>query len=101
MSTIFVHQLERDLDCDFVLLINIVVPDCVLHNIFDEKYKSRIPTEFKVLVVLSMLARGHAIDTMEELSHIPRSTCHHLFHTLIMPYSLRDNFANVWMPIRG
>ena len=58
------------------VFINIVVPDCVLHNLFDEKYKSRILTEFKVLVVLSMLARGHDIDTMEELSHIPRSTCH-------------------------
>ena len=58
------------------VFINIVVPDCVLHNIIDKKYKSIIPTEFKVLVVLSMMARGHDIDTMEELSHIPRSTCH-------------------------
>ncbi len=39
-----------------------------------------IPIEFKLLVVLRMLARGNDLDTINELSMIPQSTCNKLFH---------------------
>ena len=56
-------------------------PLCIEHNIFNIPRKNAgIPVHFQVLIGLRYLARAHDSDTMKELSHVTRSTCHPIFH---------------------
>ena len=94
----------------YSVFADILVLDCTKNDIFDEKYQGRIPI-FKILVSLSMLARGRDIDTVEELSLIPRSTCQTIFHKFLRNYCDRlfhhyvffhkdQCFRNLWIHIR-
>ena len=82
----------------YSVFTDILVSYCTKNNIFDKKYQSRIPIEFKILVSLSMLARGHDIDTVEEFSLIPRSTCLTIFHKFLRNYCYRLFHYYVFVP---
>ena len=63
---------------------DLLVPLCVEHNVFNiRRENSGIPVHFRVHIGLRYLARAHDSDTMEELSHVKRSTCHTIFHQFI------------------
>ena len=68
----------------YPLYRNILVPLCSREgkNVFQERRKSVIPPEFKVLTSLRILARARDTDTMSELSEVPQYTCSLIFHNL-------------------
>ena len=70
------------------------VPPCSREgkNVFQEHRKSVIPTEFKILIALWILASAHDKDTMSKLSEVPQSTCSLVFHKLIKNFS-RECFS--------
>jgi hypothetical protein len=45
--------------------------------------ESQIPIQYKVLICLRIMGRGHDFDTSKEISLVPTSTCHHLFYKFI------------------
>ena len=48
----------------YLVLVPLCSREC--KNVFQEHRKSVIPTEFKVLIALRILARAHDTDTMSE-----------------------------------
>ena len=69
------------------------VPKCIELNVFEMKRRGSIPIEFKLLVVLRILARGNDFDTLNELSMIPLSTCHKIFCDFVF------NFVPKFLPL--
>lgn len=63
----------------FGLFKEVLVPNCIERNVFSTKRWSKIPIEFKILVVLRLLGRANDFDTLAELSNLPLSTCHLIF----------------------
>ncbi len=78
---------------------NILVPQCVKENVFDLVRESRIPIEYKLLVCLRIIGRGHDFDTLNEISLIPVATCHHIFHTFVRNFNARFFDMYVYMPV--
>lgn len=77
----------------FTVFAQILVPECRLYN-----KESRIAIEFKILISLRFLARGHDTDTMEELSGVSQATCHRIFQLFIRNYSKRLFNKYVFVP---
>ncbi len=67
-------------------------------NVFNMKNCSAIPLEFKVLIVLRILARGNDFDTISELSLVPLSTCHRIFVTFIKSFVVNFFDKYVYFP---
>ena len=55
---------------------------CKARNVFQMKYASCIPIEFKIMVALCILGRGCTADDIEELSGIGESTANFIFKTV-------------------
>ena len=70
-----------------------LVPKCVELNVFEMQRRGSIPIEFKLLVVLKILARGNNFDTIYELSMIPLSTCHKISSDFVV------NFVPRFLPL--
>jgi hypothetical protein len=58
----------------FPVFKNVLVPECKRVNIFEEKGASKIPIEFKILLILRFLGRSHDTDTLSEISLIGQAT---------------------------
>ncbi len=53
---------------------HVLIPICIKENIFDLVRKSRIPIQFKLLVCLRIIGRGHDFDTVNEITfHVPQN----------------------------
>jgi hypothetical protein len=76
-----------------------LVPYCIAKNIFQYKKKSQIGVEYKILVCLRILGRGHDLDSVNELSLIPTSTCHYIFKQFIYNFSAAFYDRHVYMPV--
>ncbi len=62
------------------------------------KRSGSIPIEFKLLVVLRILARGNDFDTINELSMIPLSICHKIFCDFVFNFAPKFLQLHVCMP---
>jgi hypothetical protein len=69
------------------------VPKCIELNVFEMKRRGSIPIEFKLLVVLRILARGNDFDPINELSMIPLSTWYKIFCDFVC------NFVPKFLPL--
>ena len=59
------------------------VEECRQHNIFEMKYETKIPVEFRVLVALRILGRDACADEIEEFLNIGESTANYIFKQYI------------------
>jgi hypothetical protein len=82
----------------FALFNDVIIPNCKRVNVFNMKNSSAIPLEFKVLILLRILARGNDLDTLCELSGVPISTCHNIFLTFIKSFTVNCFDEYVSMP---
>lgn len=60
---------------------------CMHKNIFQSKYSSAIPLEFKIMVALRILGRDSVADDIEELSGVGESTTNSIFKTFVKEFS--------------
>ena len=56
---------------------------CMHKNIFQSKYSSAIPLEFKIMVALRILGRDSVADDIEELSGVGESTTNSIFKNFV------------------
>ena len=71
----------------------------VLRRIYFNKKKSQIGVEYKILVCLRILGRGHDLDSVNEISLIPTSTCHYIFKQFIYNFSAAFYDRHVYMAV--
>ena len=81
----------------FSIFHQVLVPQFISENIFETKSRSQIGVEFKILICLRILGRGHDFDTVNEISLIPTSTCHYIFKKFVNTFAdkLFDRYVHM------
>jgi len=74
------RKFRRRFRVPYPLFEEVLVPLCNETNVFEIKKNSIIPVEYRVLVVLRILGRGHSADDCIQLCPIGESTCYALMH---------------------
>ena len=65
----------------------VLVPRCIADDVFECKRQTQLQVEIKVLICLRILGRGHDFDTLNEISLVPKSTCHAVYNKFIKNFS--------------
>jgi hypothetical protein len=82
----------------FVLMTNVLVPQCVAVNVFEQSGVSKIPVEIKVMVALRILGRNGCSDGCIEGSFVAKSTATELFRKFVQNYNLHYYNSSVRLP---
>ena len=88
-------KFRRRFRVPYPLFKDVILPQCIEHNIFDVRRKSSIPIEIKIMISLRVLGRDAVADSCAELSSVKESTCNYLFKKFVVNYSrvFYDNYV--------
>jgi hypothetical protein len=81
------RKFRRRFRVPYPLFNDVILPQCIDHNVFDMKGTSTIPVVFKLLIVLRIMGRDAVADDCAELSFVGESTCHTIFKQFVTAYS--------------
>lgn len=79
-SAVVARKFRRRFRVPYPLLKDVILPQCIDHNVFEMKRAPTIPIVFKLLIALRVMGRDAVADDCNELSFVGESTCHSIFN---------------------
>ena len=71
----------------YLFFVDILLPLCKEHDVFDVRKSSRTPIEFKIMIALRTLGRGLVADDCSEMSEVGQSTCNVIVKTFVLQFA--------------